>query len=103
MDPDVLERYERVKQNTEIAKELYGLTYDNLVLIADGWSSYLLIYFILIIFKKELIYIVRIVQIIYSRENLNQSEKKRPLVKPFIFVTSNGRIIGAYGVFPAKN
>ncbi|CAF0780028.1 unnamed protein product [Brachionus calyciflorus] len=79
---DALKREEWVNQKSIIAKELYSLSNEQLVVIA------------------VLTFIVKRVAIIFSKENRIHA-KKRPLVKPFILCTTNGLIINAYWPFPA--
>jgi hypothetical protein len=79
-----LTRDEWTKQNTVMAKKLFNVPDDSLILVADG--TY-----------------------IYCQKSANNTlqrktysvQKNRHLIKPFVMCTTNGKIIDVYGLFPA--
>jgi hypothetical protein len=80
-----LPRNDWIKQNTLISKELFNVE-NNLILVADGTYCYC---------QK-------------SSNNMFQRkaysmQKSRPLVKPFVVCSTNGRIVDIYGLFPATD
>ena len=79
-----LNREEWLKKNTDLAKELFSLSENQLCLVADGTYLYCQ--------KSEN---NKLQRLLYS------GQKKRHLVKPFIVSTTNGYIIDAYGPFAA--
>ena len=67
-----------------MVKELHDLSDDQLALIADGTYLYCEKSFNNLIQRK-----------LYS------SQKKRPLIKPFVICASNGCIVDVFGPYPA--
>ncbi|CAF0986858.1 unnamed protein product [Brachionus calyciflorus] len=86
LGPSVMGRDDWVKQNSEIAKELYCLGEDQLVIIADGTYCYC---------QKSGNYMFQRMTYI--------GQKKRNLVKPFLFCVTNGRILDLKVPFAAIN
>lgn len=73
-------RQEWINQNTEMVKSLFDLKDDQFAIIADGTYCYC---------QKSSNNMVQ--------RKLYSGHKKRPLVKPFVITSSNGRIINVYG------
>ncbi|CAF0839776.1 unnamed protein product [Brachionus calyciflorus] len=81
-----LRRDQWVIQNSTIATELYSLSNDQLVVIADG----------------TYIYCQKSSNNFFQRKSYS-CQKKRPLVKPFLFCTTNGYNINAYGPIQSRH
>jgi len=82
--PNIKTREDWLKENTYIAKELFGSNDDQFIIICDGTYCYI---------KKS--------SNSHFQRATYSKQKNRPLVKPFVICATNGFIIDIYGFFEA--